>query len=283
MTNPTPEPHSETVLGRHARAPARSAAYGTEPDQVYDVHVPDQPAGATVLVVHGGFWRSAYDRAHAGPMAAALADAGFHVAVAEYRRGGMPLTSVPASPAPGAGSSGLATLDDVRDVVAAVRADPRLPDSLALVGHSAGGQLVAWAANQPWAAGLAGVVALAGCVDLGATDRLHLGRDAAQDWLGGAPAQLPERWAAADPMTGLPPRCPVRLIHGREDREVPVGVTEDYLRRCIELGVDVTLEVVEGAGHYSLIDPEAPAFDRVLATLRSLMGAPGGPGIGCGT
>jgi acetyl esterase/lipase len=270
MTNPAPDPHSEDVLGRPARAAARSAAYGSGPDQLYDVHVPDQAVGATVLVVHGGFWRAAYDRTHAGPMAAALADVGFHVAVAEYRRGGMPLSPVPASPDPGAGSGEVVTLDDIRDVVAAVRADPDLPDPLVLVGHSAGGQLVAWAANQPWATGFAGVVALAGCVDLGATDRLHLGRDAARDWLGGSPEELPERWAAADPMTALPPRCRVRLLHGREDREVPVAVTDDYVHRCRELGADVTLEVIAGAGHYSLIDPEAPAFDRVVATLRTL-------------
>jgi acetyl esterase/lipase len=283
MANRTPDPHSEAVLGRPSQAAARSAPYGKGTDQVYDVHLPTLALGATVLVVHGGFWRAAYDRTHAGPMAAALADAGFHVAVAEYRRGRMPLSPVPALPTSGAGAGVVPTLEDIRNVVATVRADAELPDPLVLVGHSAGGQLVAWTANQPWADGLAGVVALAGCVDLGATDRRHLGRDAARQWLAGTPEEVPERWAAADPVTGLPPRCPVRLLHGREDREVPVAVTEGYLRRCRELGADVTLEVIDGAGHYSLIDPEAPAFDRVLAALRSLMGAPGGPGIGCGT
>lgn len=258
MTAPLPDPHSEAVLGRHAPAPARSAAYGSLPEQVYDVHLPARPRGGTVLLVHGGFWRAAYDRTHVGPMAAALADAGLHVAVAEYRRGGMPLSSFP-------------TLDDLAHVVASAAADDGLPDPLVLVGHSAGGQLVAWAANQPWARGLAGAVPLAGCVDLGATDRLHLGGDAARDWLGGPPSQLPDRWATADPMTGLPPRIPVRLLHGREDREVPVAVTDDYLRRCRELGADVTLEVVPGAGHYSLIDPEAPAFERVVATVQALL------------
>lgn len=223
---------------------------------------PAHPLGATVLVVHGGFWRPTYDRAHAGSEAAALVDAGFHVAVAEYRRARMPLSSPPAA------------LADVRSVVAAVRADESLPKPLVLVGHSAGGQLVAWAANQPWAVGLAGVVALAGCVDLGATDVMGLGDGAARDWLGAGPAEAPEVWRAADPVESLPPRVPVRLVYGREDDVVPVAVADRYLARCRELGADVSLEVLDGAGHFSLIDPDAPAFSRVIATICALLDAP---------
>src|SRR5690349_10388927 len=43
-----------------------------------------------VLFLHGGFWRAAYDRAHTGPLAAALAAAGFAVCVPEFRRSGQP-------------------------------------------------------------------------------------------------------------------------------------------------------------------------------------------------
>jgi acetyl esterase/lipase len=259
----TPDPHSRDVLERPAPPADRTLAYGDDPAQVYDVREPSDAVGVTalgvtVLVVHGGFWREVYDRTHAGPQAQGFAEAGFHVAVGEYRRTGMPGGGVPG------------TLDDITALVAAVRADESLPGPLVLVGHSAGGHLVAWAANQPWAEGLAGVVPLAGCVDLAAVDLLHLGGDAASEFLDGEPTETPEDWAAADPMTSLPPRVPVRLVHGREDAVVPVTVTDDYLGRARALGADVTLDVLDDCGHFSLIDPEHPAFTHVVAVCRAL-------------
>ena len=89
----------------------------------------------------------------------------------------------------------------------------------------------------------------------------------------GDPAVAPEAWEAADPMTSLPPRVPVRLVHGRDDDEVPLEVTDAYLSAARGRGGDVTVEVVESAGHYALIDPEHPAFAATLTAVRSLLPA----------
>lgn len=252
---------SEDVLSRAAPPPDTTRRYAAEPAHVYDVRLPPPAAPqrpGTVLVVHGGFWRAAYDRSHTGPQAAGLADAGWHVAVGEYRRTGMPGGGVPG------------TLDDIAALVRAVAADPELPGPLVLVGHSAGGHLVAWTASQPWAADLlAGVVALAGCVDLALTDELGLGNHAARDFLGGAPDRDPQAWRAADPAEHLPPLVPVRMVHGSADVEVPVSVSEQYLRKATAAGGDVGLDVVEGAGHYDVIDPESPAWPHVLAAVEA--------------
>ncbi|HET7398013.1 MAG TPA: alpha/beta hydrolase [Intrasporangium sp.] len=256
MTGTTP---ARLPGGAESTRVGRTTAYGEDPAQVYDVVLPAAPLGATVLVVHGGFWRAVTDRAHARPQARALADAGFTVALGEYRRAGMPGGGVPG------------TLDDVAALVAAVRADAALPDPVILVGHSAGGHLVTWAANQPWADGLAGVVALAGCVDLAAAERMHLGADAARAFLGGAPSEAPQAWAAADPMRGLPPRVPVRLVHGRQDDVVPLAVTDDYVARCVALGADVTLAALDRCDHFGVIDPAHPAFAAVVATCQALL------------
>ncbi len=66
-----------------------------------DLRLPEVQTGPLVIFVHGGFWQAAYDRAHAGPLAADLAARGYPVACPEYRRVGQP----------GGGWPG--TLDDV--------------------------------------------------------------------------------------------------------------------------------------------------------------------------
>ena len=74
---------------------------------------PGPAAAPLVVFLHGGFWRAAYDRKHARPLAEALAAAGFAVCVPEYRRVGQD----------GGGWPG--TFDDVRAAVA------RLPELVA--------------------------------------------------------------------------------------------------------------------------------------------------------
>jgi acetyl esterase/lipase len=230
-------------------------AYGADPAQVYDVRLPTSGAprrSLSVVVVHGGFWRAAYDRGHAGLQAQAFADAGYATAVVEYRRTGMPGGGWPGTP------------DDVAAAVAAVRRDPGLPGAPVLVGHSAGGQLVAWAAAQPWAHGVRGVVSLAGVLDLAGGAQTGVGDGAITAFLGGGPSEAPEAYAAADPMR-LAPGIPVVVVHARDDDVVPHELSERYA--AAHHGPQVRLVTVPEGGHYGLIDPENPAFAEVLAAV----------------
>ncbi|WP_341718185.1 alpha/beta hydrolase [Micromonospora sp. FIMYZ51] len=253
------------VLTRPAPDPELTVAYGEHPDQIADLRQPagDGPPRPLLIVVHGGFWRAEYDRRHTGPLAAALAALGYPVAQLEYRRTGQP----------GGGWPGTLT-----DVLAGVSALPRLaaaalpgrvaPGRAILVGHSAGGHLALYAAARtPDAVG--GVLALAPVADLAEAYRLDLDTGAVAALLGGGPAEVPERYADADPgaLTSLPPRTVV--IHGTLDRQVPVELSRAYVAAARAAGADMHLVELPECEHYGLIDPESPAWPKVTSTLRS--------------
>lgn len=262
MDRVTPPPDAPGLPSASTPPPARTAAYGSDPAQVYDVRLPTRAStGTTVVIVHGGFWRQQFDRAHAAPQAQAFADAGHHVAVVEYRRVGMP----------GGGWPG--TFDDVTAAIEAIREDTQLPSRCVLVGHSAGGHLVALAASKPWAHGIRGVVSLAGCVDLVKGVELGMGGTAVADFLGAAPVTDPSApLAAADPAMTTP-AVPVVLVHGDLDETVPIEVSRSYLAKVESATTphaDVELHAIRGADHFALIDPGAPVFAEILDRVTAL-------------
>ena len=241
------------VLDERAAAPTRVVSYGADAAQVYDVRLPRRVTRTmTVVVVHGGFWRPEYDRGHASRQAQAFADAGFPTAVVEYRRAGMPGGGWPGTP------------QDIAAAITAIRRDPALAHPLVLVGHSAGGQLAAWAAAQPWAHGMRGVVSLAGVLDLAHGQAIGAGGGAIDAFVGGSPAQVPDAYAAADPI-GLPPGIPVLVLHARDDEVVPFELSERYA--AAHHGPGVRFSPADSGGHYGWIDPENTAFGQVLAAV----------------
>lgn len=264
------------VLTRPAPEPDHTVAYGDHPDHVADLREPavsepavsepggDGPARPLVVVVHGGFWRSEYDRRHTGPMAAALAALGYPVAQVEYRRTGQPGGGWP---------------NTLTDVLAGVTALPRLaasampgrvPDAPPiLVGHSAGGHLALYvAATAPAAVG--GVLALAPVADLGEAYRRDLDSGAVAALLGGGPDEVPDRYAAADPQALVPIRPRTVVVHGERDRQVPVAMSRGFVAAARAAGSDMTLVELQECEHFGLIDPESAAWPAVVDALRSL-------------
>jgi acetyl esterase/lipase len=231
--------------------------YAAHDDGLVDVHLPDgdRTARPLVVLVHGGFWRQTYDRTHTRALSTALKAQGFVVATPEYRRVG------------GAGGWP-ATAEDVDAAMAA------LPDLLAglgieistttVIGHSAGGHLALWLANQPHA--IDRVVGLAPVGDLRAAARDGLGNHATQAFLGGEPAELPAVYDAADPATRFDtrPACQVVVVHGEEDAIVPVANSEGLAERH----PFVDLRRLPGIEHFGVIDPTSPAWTVVLGAVR---------------
>jgi acetyl esterase/lipase len=241
-----------SVLSRSCRPPDEVLRYGPDRDHVIDVRRArtPHPERPLVLLVHGGFWRPEYDRTHTGPMGEALAAGGWTVATIEYRR-------IPGQPD--------ATVEDVRRAIEQV---PRLIDrhtgKLLLLGHSAGGHLVLWAAAQPRLQGLQGVVALAPVADLQWAYARGLDGDAVQAFLGAEPATRPD----LDPARLAAPGTAVHVLHGELDGIVPPACGEHYRAKHPA----VRLVRLPDAGHFAVIDPLAPAWDHVLASLRALAG-----------
>jgi len=80
---------SDDILSLTPPAADARIAYGSDPNQFFDLRLPKTGKGAFPLVIniHGGFWRAKYSLDHAGHLCAALAAAGFATANLEYRVG----------------------------------------------------------------------------------------------------------------------------------------------------------------------------------------------------
>ncbi|MEJ3652641.1 alpha/beta fold hydrolase [Actinomycetes bacterium KLBMP 9759] len=231
--------------------------YGPHPSQFGELSLPDHDPRAVVVLVHGGFWRQAWDLELARPLAADLVAAGHAVWAIEYRR-------------VGGGGGWPATFDDVAaafDLLAGPvqeAAGGRLDlDRVVAVGHSAGGHLAVWSgaraglpADSPWArpaVRLRGVVSQAGVLDL--VDAVELSSGAVVDFLGGTPAEHPDRYALASPIARVPIGVPVVCVHGTADVNVPIRQSERFVAASGD-----ELVVLPDVEHMAVIDPAADAW-----------------------
>jgi acetyl esterase/lipase len=257
--------------------------YGPGPQQFGELRLPTTAPGKrpVVVLVHGGCWRSAYSLAHDAPAATALAQAGYVVWLPEYRRIGDP----------GGGWPG--TFDDVALAIDHVRLlAARYPaidtNRVVLAGHSAGGELVMWAAARRTGIrtpGLeatatplkpAGVLSLAGVLDLAAFGASPGGCNSSVSLLvGGSPSEHADRYAAVSPIEAPAVGVPIRLVHGAADPIVPPSQSERFAAHARSLGDRVEATLVPGAGHFDLVAPGAAAWPSVLRALRALLENPG--------
>jgi acetyl esterase/lipase len=248
------------VLTRPGALPDAVVRYGDHVEQVLDVHLPvvDDGPAPVVFLVHGGFWRQEYDRLHTRPLAQALADAGWGVVTPEYRRtggdGGRPETFHDVAMA----------LERVR-LLADVVPDRLRPDTVTLLGHSAGGHLAMWLAlrkDRPAFPRIRRAVALAPVSDLTDGHRRDVGEGAVAELMGGAPEDMPEEYAAADPAALLPGDVEVRVLHGDDDEQVPVDMSRAHAETDAVSYVELA-----GVDHHALIDPLSDAWHHVRAAL----------------
>jgi acetyl esterase/lipase len=236
-----------SILSRPGPEPDQTLRYGEGADHAVDAWLPsstgDRPL---VIVIHGGFWRADYDRAHTRIMSAALRDAGWPVAAVEYCR-------VAGRPD--------AAADDIREALA------RIPDQLpgtgiVVLGHSAGGHLALWLASACPPADLVGTLALAPVADLAAAHSARLSNGAVEEFLGGPPSRRPD----LDPRLLRRPAGGVTLIHGTDDTAVPPAISRSYAATH----PNVRLVELTATAHFELIDPISHAWPTVQSELERL-------------
>ena len=222
-------------------------AYGPEPDQYIEHYVPDDPEyPGTVLIIHGGFWRPEYDASLGRAIATDLAERGYVAANLEYRRPRR--------------DGWRQMFPDVRSAVTTLTGG-----NVVAVGHSAGGQLAAYAAAY---GGLTGVVAQAGVLDLATAALSGVGGSSVVKLLGGTPDEVPERYHEADPIARAPLDVPVVCVHSRTDERVPFTQSEVYAAKS-------SAELIEVPGdHLAHVQPGTQAWAAVLDVLPKLLSRP---------
>ncbi|MBO9519747.1 MAG: alpha/beta hydrolase [Porphyrobacter sp.] len=227
---------------------------------ILDVYLPADRIEPKPLIVyvHGGGWRGGHTR-QSGAFAdfpavlAELASRGYVVASVEYRLSGE-------APFP-------AALDDVRTAIRFLKANARSygidTSRTGIFGGSAGGQLAilealacgasptgADKANPEFSDCPQAAVGWYGIYDFPAMPQ-NSGQRAEYDYLGCepgrcSPTQLDAASAIAHADANDPP---ILLLHGRDDRVVPVAQSETMAEKLKAVGASVELDVISGVGH----------------------------------
>jgi acetyl esterase/lipase len=256
--------------------------YGAHPSQHGTLTLP-RTAGPwpVAVILHGGFWRTAYGAELGEPLAEQLVQHGFAAWNLEYRRvgddpvaggGGWPTTCLDVAAGvdvlAGAGQDAASGRLDLARVVA--------------LGHSAGGHLAGWLAGRAvrgsaapggWpAVPISGFVSQAGVLDLALAMAENLGSGAARAFLGDHADDATDL-ALASPVAHVPTSVPSVCVHGTADEVVPINQSESYLAAATAAGDESRLVSVAGADHSAPIDVTSAAWAACLAAAVQLAGA----------
>jgi dipeptidyl aminopeptidase/acylaminoacyl peptidase len=124
----------------------------------------------------------------------------------------------------------------------------------AILGHSAGGHLALWAARRHRGRPVDLTVGLAPVTDLGVM--------AGSDGVGSRPAAALLQAGAPPDVAAVPGKT--LLVHGADDEMVPVS----HSTRLVD---DVDVVLVDGLGHFEMLDPLRAHWPRVMEALRAAL------------
>ena len=241
---------SLTSTTRHS--PTSTLSPGTSDpvlDPDFEIRVPDGDGlFPAAVLVHGGGW-VAGSPALMDDLAGFLTDEGYLTLSAPYTLAD--------------GAAGFPTaVDDIACAVRHVAAHPDGDGTVVVIGHSAGAHLAALVALDEGSYGMGcpvrdpvvpdRLVGLAGPYDVARLGPL-IG-----PFFGVGPSDDPELWVRGNPLfqTGNNPGLSSLIMHGEEDGLVSLDFATDFSAALIEAGTEAVVEVVEGARHNDMHDPD---------------------------
>jgi len=226
----------------------KTLRYGDDPAQLVDVYAAPGGANATIAVVHGGFWKRKWDRGstQTTSLVPFFLDRGFDVALIEYRP-----RDVATWPGP----------ED--DVAAALDLLAETREIAVVVGHSAGATLAVQACERSGKARACVAVAPVPDMAAGFASKLSDEGDAVARYLGGAPRDEPEAYAAASLPATL--TTPTLLVSCARDADVPPDLVEAY----DPAGPATRLRVE--CDHYACVTADDDAWREVWRAAQALL------------
>lgn len=242
----------------HYRAlhPPTTRAYGEDPDNVGDLHLPGAGRGGgpypVAVLFHGGGWRRVITRDVMDGAAVDLARRGTATWNVEYRRippvGGWRAML----------EDGTAAVDYLRELADEFPLDM---ERVTTVGHSAGGHVAFFASRAARNARVqpARFVPLASMLDLDLSARSHRLGGLVERLLGG------EEGTAFDdlnPTGQVPLGIPTVALHGTADESVDVKQSRNYVQAAQEKGDQAELMEIPGAEHGDFLEPNSTAWQE---------------------
>jgi acetyl esterase/lipase len=262
--------NSRAILTEPPPSYDQKIAYGSDPLQFGELRLPKgdkfKNPYPVAVVIHGGCWLAEYGLGYMGQLSADLANAGIATWNLEYRRVGDK-----GGAWPGTFSDVAMGVDYVRTLAQTYPLDAQ---HVVALGHSAGGHLALLVgARQRGAATpplpLRGVVALAGITDL---RRTGTACDAeVPKLMRGSAEENASLYDLASPLVRLPLRVRQVIVQGDSDRIIPTAMATEYIERAKQKGDDARLLLIEKAGHFELVDPQAAAWGQVKEAVLELV------------
>lgn len=260
-----------------SRPPQLRTSYGPDSLQIGELRL---PAGSgpfpLAVVIHGGcFTKGFATLKNTAAVASALLDDGIATWNIEYRQVGDPGGGWPNSFLD-VGSG----VDYVRTLAARYPLDL---SRVVLIGHSSGAPLALWAAGRPHLAAqsivrgknplaVRAAVAIDGPADLRTfigPDTRICGKPVVAPFMGGTPAEVPERYRDGSPIEMLPLGVRQYLVSAAVLTAVDA---REYETAALARGDSATVLTVTTGGHFGVIAPGTPFWAPVHEFIREAFG-----------